>query len=226
LAAGTTHRLHNSEFYLNLWDYELSLAAGALNYGGTDEAGRGALAGPVVAACVVLTETPKDWWMTVNDSKRLPRKTREALHARIFSEAMGVGVGIATVEEIESMNILHASRLAMGRATVAVGQQIDLLLVDGNQHPLFETDSVPSRPIIGGDGKCLSIAAASIVAKVERDRVMMALHESFPQYGFNRHVGYGTKEHLQALAEHGPCPIHRMSFGPVKEASQVRLNIL
>lgn len=176
---------------------------------GVDEAGCGPLAGPVVAAAVILDRdrSPRG----IDDSKALREDAREGLFARLIKSAV-VGVGIASVEEIDALNILQARLLAMARAVDALGVDPATVLVDGNALPRWDR---PSTAIVGGDAKCRSIAAASIVAKVTRDRIMVRLDADHPGYGWARNKGYGTAEHLRALAELGPTPAHRRSFAPV-----------
>ncbi len=179
---------------------------------GVDEAGRGPLAGPVVAAAVVLDpENGRPWWSEVRDSKRLTARRRERLAEVIRAEAPH-GIGVATSEEIDGLGIVAATRLAMTRAIAALPEKPSYLLLDAMKLPGL--DAV-QRSLIRGDALCPSIAAASIVAKVERDRMMAAFDTEWPTYGFARNKGYGTREHLRALAEHGACPIHRRSFAPV-----------
>lgn len=174
---------------------------------GVDEAGRGPLAGPVCAAAVIL---PRGVTIEgLDDSKKLTEKRREALYDVIIAAAEACGVAFATVEEIEELNILGATYLAMNRAIAALGVGIDLALIDGNRNAGIE---YPSRCIVKGDAKCVSIAAASVLAKVTRDRYMRALAEKYPGYGFERHKGYGTEAHYAAIRALGPCPEHRPSF--------------
>lgn len=180
---------------------------------GVDEAGRGPLAGPVVAAAVIFK--PDQPILGVKDSKILSLKKRESLYDQIFREALSVGVGLASVEEIDELNILQASLLAMKRAVDNLNIQPDKVLVDGNKLPKWEYDS---EAIIKGDSKILEISAASIIAKVTRDRLMLDLDQQFPQYGFAAHSGYPTEMHREALIQYGPCEHHRKSYGPVKEA--------
>ncbi|MBX5436743.1 MAG: ribonuclease HII [Alicyclobacillaceae bacterium] len=208
-----------------MWMYERSLSRGAAVVAGVDEAGRGCLAGPVFAAAVVLGGGPEEW-SGLNDSKQLSATARERWYQRIRERAVAVGVGMATVEEIDEWNILHAARVAMGRAVMNLGAAVELLLVDGSHAPLWTgTPAAPSLTVVDGDARCLSVAAASIVAKVERDRHMADLAARYPEYGFDRNAGYGTAAHLQALRRVGPCPAHRRSFGPVRQWLQVRLNV-
>lgn len=177
---------------------------------GVDEAGRGPLAGPVVAAAVILD--PARPIAGLNDSKKLSAKRRAALAIEIRSQALAWAVAEASVEEIDRINILQASLLAMQRAVDALGVQPSQALIDGNRCPQL---SCPAQAIIGGDGLVASIAAASILAKTSRDAQMLELHAIYPQYGFDRHMGYPTALHLKALAEHGVSPVHRRSYAPV-----------
>ena len=193
---------------LSLWDYENELiAAGRGPICGVDEAGRGPLAGPVCAAAVMLPpglEIPG-----LNDSKKLTEKKRDALYDLICSSAITYGIAFSSVEEIEELNILGATFLAMRRAVEQLEKTPRLVLVDGNRDPglPYETECV-----VKGDGKCADIAAASILAKVTRDRYMLEQAERFPQYGFEKHKGYGTAAHYAALREYGPSESHRPSF--------------
>jgi ribonuclease HII len=177
---------------------------------GVDEAGRGPWAGPVCAAAVILDRAniPDG----LNDSKKLTEAKREALFPLIMASA-DVGVGLVSAAEIDAINILQASYLAMNRAVAALKQQPALALIDGNRAPKL---SCATQTIVGGDAKSLSIAAASIIAKVTRDRLMHELDATFPVYGFARHKGYGTAAHAAALRQHGPCTEHRKSFAPIK----------
>ena len=176
---------------------------------GVDEAGRGPLAGPVVAAAVILSRTR--FPPGIDDSKRLDEATREGLYAGICAAA-AVGVGIAEVEEIDRINIFQATMLAMARAVEALDMEPAVVLVDGNHLPKWR---YPARAVIGGDGLCRSIAAASIIAKVTRDRMMRDYDAVFPGYGWGRNKGYGTPDHRAALIRLGPTPLHRRSFAPV-----------
>lgn len=175
---------------------------------GVDEAGRGPLAGPVVAAAVVLRE---GGIAGLGDSKKLSAARREALFALITARCI-VGVGQASVAEIDRLNILQATMLAMTRAVAALGVEPDEVLVDGNRLPDWRWRA---RAIVAGDATEPAISAASIIAKVTRDRMMIEAHAAYPGYGFARHKGYGTAEHLAALAKHGPSPLHRANFAPV-----------
>ena len=177
---------------------------------GVDEAGRGPLAGPVVAAAVIFQKKhiPKG----LNDSKKLTARMREKLYARIMEKAVAVGVGEASVDEIDLVNIRQATHLAMARAVRALKPAAAFALVDGNDAPALPC---PCETIVGGDGRSVSIAAASIIAKVTRDRLMAALHEIHPEYGWAANKGYGTAEHLLALERFGATPHHRRSFAPI-----------
>ena len=192
----------------SLMELESSLRAeGYALICGVDEAGRGPLAGPVCAAAVIL---PPDAELPgLNDSKKLSEKKRELLFPMIQEQAVAWSVAFASVEEIEELNILRATFLAMNRAIAGLDPKPDLALIDGNQNREI---AMPSRTVIHGDARCACIAAASILAKVSRDRLMKELAVRYPQYGFEKHKGYGTKAHYAALREYGPCPIHRRSF--------------
>ena len=174
---------------------------------GVDEAGRGPLAGPVCAAACILPrgeEIPG-----LNDSKKLSEKKREELYDVITEKAVTFGIAFASVEEIEAMNILNATYLAMNRAIEMLEPVPELALIDGNRNQAIR---IPSRCIVKGDARCADIAAASVLAKVTRDRYMLDLAEQYPQYAFEKHKGYGTALHYSALREYGPSPVHRMSF--------------
>ena len=174
---------------------------------GVEEAGRGPLAGPVCAAAVMLPpglEIPG-----LNDSKKLSENKREALYDTIIAQALSYGIAFATVEEIEAHNILGATFLAMNRAIAQLTVTPELALIDGNRNAGI---GYPSRTVIHGDALCADIAAASILAKVTRDRLMLELAKDYPQYGFEKHKGYGTKAHYAAIREYGPSPVHRPSF--------------
>ncbi len=179
---------------------------------GVDEAGRGPLAGPVVAAAVILD--PQQPIAGLNDSKKLSAKRREALAMEIRERALAWAVAEASVDEIDRINILQASFLAMRRAVEGLRLRPEKALIDGNRCPALDC---PAEAIVGGDGKVASIAAASILAKTVRDAGMLELHADFPVYGFDRHMGYPTAFHLQALREHGPSPVHRRSYAPVAQ---------
>ncbi len=190
------------------WDYENTYRAqGFAVIAGTDEAGRGPLAGPVCAAACIL---PSGWMPSgLNDSKKVSEKKREILFEEIIQHAVDYAVAYATPEEIDTLNILNASQLAMRRAVSAMKHTPDLVLVDGNIAREFPVQTVT---IVGGDGKSPSIAAASILAKVSRDRLCLELDAQYPEYGFARHKGYPTKEHMEAVRRLGPSPCHRKSF--------------
>ena len=192
---------------LDLYAYERSLAGDAAVFCGVDEAGRGPLAGPVCAAAVILP--PELRIDGLNDSKKLTEKKREALYEIICSQAVSFGIAFASVEEIEALNIKGATYLAMDRAIAELSPTPALALVDGNDK---NTLAVPAVKVIKGDQRCASIAAASILAKVTRDRYMLLLDEQYPQYGFRQHKGYGTRAHYDALRENGPSPVHRPSY--------------
>ena len=200
--------MKDPEKTVDLWELENRIRGeGYEVVCGVDEAGRGPLAGPVCAAAVILPrglEIPG-----LNDSKKLSEKKREALYDEICEKAVAYGIAFSSVEEIESINILSAALLAMNRAIEQLGRPVDLALIDGNT---TRDIRVPARSVVGGDAKCASIAAASILAKVTRDRLMLELAEQYPAYAFEKHKGYGTKAHYAALEAHGPSPVHRMSF--------------
>jgi ribonuclease HII len=181
---------------------------------GVDEAGRGPLAGPVVAAAVIF-DPSKPMIRGLDDSKALTAKKRDELYDKIVDRALAYCVASASVEEIDTLNILHATMLAMKRAVEGLAVVPTLVKIDGNRCPVL---SIRSEAIVGGDALVKSISAASILAKVTRDRMLLQLHQSFPVYGFDAHSGYGTPQHLAALREHGPCEHHRRSFAPVREA--------
>jgi ribonuclease HII len=174
---------------------------------GVDEAGRGPLAGPVCAAAVIL---PRDIDIPgLNDSKKLSEKQRESLYDIIIRESLSYGIAFSTVEEIEQLNILQATFLAMNRAISQLSLKPELALIDGNRNTGID---MPSQCVVKGDSRCADIAAASILAKVTRDRYMYELAREYPQYHFEKHKGYGTKLHYEAIREYGPSPVHRMSF--------------
>ena len=194
---------------IDLWTREREIAAesGCTLLCGVDEAGRGPLAGPVYAAAVML---PRDLELPgLNDSKKLSEKKREALFDLICASALSLGIARAEVEEIESLNILQATFLAMNRALEQLEPQPELALIDGNRNSGIRLNS---RCVIKGDACCAEIAAASILAKVSRDRYMLEMAERYPEYHFEQHKGYGTRLHYEALRQYGPSPIHRLSF--------------
>ncbi len=191
---------------------------GTTSIAGIDEAGRGPLAGPVVVACVVM---PKDSMIEgVNDSKKVSEKKREKLYEEIIKEAIGYGVGIISQEEIDRINILNATKEGLTTAIKELEKDLqekqrefdkpEIILVDALTK--IDTDHIPYRSIIKGDAKSYSIAAASIIAKVTRDRIMRQWDEVYPMYGFEKHKGYGTAAHINAIKEYGLCPLHRRSF--------------
>ena len=190
-----------------LYTYERELAGDLRPFCGVDEAGRGPLAGSVYAAAVILPENcilPG-----LNDSKKLSEKKREQLYDLILENAVAYGIGVATVEEIEAINIKNAASLAMDRAIAQLSVKPALALVDGNDKNAL---AIPSIKVIKGDARCASIAAASILAKVSRDRYMVELAKEYPGYGFEKHKGYGTAAHYAALRALGPSPVHRPTF--------------
>ncbi|TMQ56617.1 MAG: ribonuclease HII [Candidatus Eisenbacteria bacterium] len=192
---------------------EARIAGRGTTLAGVDEAGRGPLAGPVVAAAVVLA--PDRCWEGLDDSKKLAPETREEIFARVMQQARAFSWAVIGPRAIDRSNILRASLEAMRRAIARLRVTPDLVLVDGDRPvPGLACDQ---RTIVDGDARLLSIAAASVLAKVVRDRIMGRLDRVWPNYGFARHKGYATPEHLAALASHGPCPLHRYSFAPVVE---------
>lgn len=201
--------------------FEQNFWGGALGYvAGIDEAGRGPLAGPVVAAAVMFA--PGTWIEGVDDSKKIPSKQREEMFEIICQQALSIGTGIVSHTIIDQVNILQATLQAMAEAVSRLTPLPQHLLVDGRA---YGPTSIPATPIIDGDARCFSIAAASIIAKVTRDKLMLEWDKHFPQYGFAKHKGYGTKEHFDAIRRFGPCEIHRRSFqlyhSPVPEPAPV-----
>ena len=193
---------------IDLWSIENEIYdSGVRVLCGVDEAGRGPLAGPVCAAAVILPRGIEI--VGLNDSKKLSEKRREELYDVICKEAISYGIAFADVGEIETLNILEATFIAMNRAIAKLSPVPELALIDGNR---TKGISLPARAVVKGDGKCADIAAASILAKVTRDRYMLEMAEKYPEYHFEKHKGYGTKAHYEALREYGPSPIHRMSF--------------
>ncbi len=193
---------------VNMWEIENShFEKGIKLICGVDEAGRGPLAGPVCAAAVILP--PNIQIPGLNDSKKLTDKRRRELFPLIQERAIAYGIGLASYEEIDQINILQATYLAMERAIGQLSVKPEIALIDGNRAKDF---GLPVQTVIKGDSLSASIAAASILAKVTRDDLMLLAAEEYPQYGFEIHKGYGTKAHYEALTAHGPCPIHRMSF--------------
>ncbi|NIR51792.1 ribonuclease HII [candidate division KSB1 bacterium] len=195
-----------------LWKQNVRLVAGI------DEAGRGPLAGPVVAAAVIFSQDPGI--SLIDDSKKLTAEIREELYEKIIQKSIDYGIGSAEVDEIDRINILQASYLAMQRAIDRLKQRPDFLLVDGRAYP---DGRIPFKTIVDGDSLCFSIASASILAKVTRDRIMCDYHDMFPEYGFEHHKGYATPEHLDAIEKHGYCDIHRRSFHPKRFTNQLSL---
>lgn len=192
----------------DMWEIENSyFAEGIQLICGVDEAGRGPLAGPVCAAAVILP--PNHEIPGLNDSKKLTDKKRRELYPLIKEQAIAYGIAIADEKEIDEINILQATFLAMQRAVDMLPSKPNLALIDGNREKDF---GIPAKTVIHGDSLSASIAAASILAKVTRDDIMLKLAEQYPQYGFDIHKGYGTKAHYAAISEYGPCPIHRMTF--------------
>jgi ribonuclease HII len=200
-------------------------AEGHTHIAGLDEAGRGPLAGPVVAACVIIdpSNSTQSVWQQVQDSKKISEKKREYLFELIQSQSAW-GIGSASAQEIDTINILQASFLAMKRAYEQCCQNFDchahLLLLDGNQLPKNWPLTPTLKSVVKGDQKSVSIAAASILAKVTRDRFMHALDGQYPYYGFKNNAGYGTADHLKALKIYGACPEHRRSFAPLKSSQE------
>jgi ribonuclease HII len=196
------------------WEDRL-IAGGIALVAGIDEAGRGPLAGPVVAAAVIL---PADFRLPgVRDSKMVPAERRRELDRSIRSGAVSFGIGVVDSRTIDEINILNATFLAMDRAAAALGEKPGHLLVDGNRFRAGNaTAGIPWTTIIDGDALCLSIAAASILAKVHRDALMVELDARYPGFGFAKHKGYGTAGHLEAVRRLGPCDVHRRSFAPIK----------
>jgi len=197
----------------DLWKFEKrALEKGFTTIAGIDEAGRGPLAGPVVSAAVIL---PADFSIAgITDSKKLTPKKRRRLYAGIYEQAVAVGVGIIDPAEIDRINILRAALLSMAISVENLEPTPDYLLIDG---PAPIPSKLPQNPIPKGDARSISIAAASIVAKVTRDNLMEVYHQDYPHYGFARHKGYPTRDHKAAIKKFGCCPIHRMSFRGVKE---------
>ena len=208
VAHGDPHLEPSGEFELEAYRCGYRWVAGV------DEAGRGPLAGPVVAAAVILPRCCR--LPGLNDSKQLPELQRARMYDVIWERAVGVGVGVASAEEIDASNILEATRLAMGRAIQGLNPQPHCLLLDALTLP---STPLPQRPIVKGDQLSMSVAAASIVAKVTRDRLMADYHKMYPVYNFIAHKGYPTSEHLYLLFRHGPCMLHRHTFRPVLESA-------
>lgn len=210
--------MKQKNLYIN--DKKLQSRYGLL--AGVDEAGVGPLAGPVIAAAVIFdfrkklfnSKIKEDWIRQLNDSKKLTHEKREQLLKFIIKHAVSFGIGKSSVTEIDEINILQSRLIAMKRAIENLGKKPRMVLIDGNRSvPHLQ---VQQRLIIRGDEKVFSVAAASILAKVTRDNILENLHKKFPQYGFDRHKGYGTQFHFEMIQKHGPCDIHRKSFEPIK----------
>ncbi|MEM9398580.1 MAG: ribonuclease HII [Verrucomicrobiota bacterium] len=202
------------------WDHEYNARRKKFNaIAGLDEAGRGCLAGPVVAATVIFHEHDT-WPDALNDSKKLTRSNRQDLFDEIISvDNISYAIASASVDEVDALNVLHASFLAMRRAWQKLHTPPDFALIDGNRLPMREHWPFEAKAIVKGDGISPSIAAASILAKESRDRMMEKLDQKYPGYHFAKHKGYGTKEHLAALQKLGPCTEHRKSFAPVRQTT-------
>ncbi len=202
----------NVQQFYEMSKYEKELYTDNIQYiAGVDEVGRGPLAGPVVAAAVIL---PKEFILPgLNDSKKLSEQKREELFTIISKEAISIGIGIVSAKEIDEINIYQASKLAMKKAVLQLNPAPSHLLIDAMQISI----DIPQTPIIKGDSKSYSIAASSVIAKVTRDRLMKRIAEMYPQYGFDKHMGYGTPSHLEALKLHGRIEEHRLSFSPVQQ---------
>lgn len=191
-----------------------------MNICGVDEAGRGsAISGVWVVACILDPNNPIEG---LRDSKKLSPKRREELAEKIKEKALSWSINIATLEEVEKLNVLNATLLGMKRAVQGLLIKPDKVFVDGNRLPELD---IPAEAVVKGDDLIPAISAASILAKVERDKVMKELHNMYPQYGFNKHKGYLTKAHLEALKEYGPCPIHRKTYGPIRDLLNKQLEL-
>ena len=203
---------NQKEIKISLFEFDKDFYNKGLSFvSGVDEAGRGPLAGPVVAAAVIL---PKDIFIDgVNDSKKLTEKKRNILFEEIKQKAFSYGIGIVDAKTIDEINILQATFLAMRKALEQLSVKPDLILVDGNH--IIPNLQNKQQAIVSGDAKSACIACASILAKVTRDNMMYEYAKQYPQYNFQKHKGYGTKAHLDAIQKHGPCPIHRMTFAPL-----------
>jgi ribonuclease HII len=198
---------------MDLYDFDSAFRGKGYNsIAGVDEAGRGPVAGPVVAAAVVLPEGLR--LDGLNDSKKVSERNRKRLFFDILASGSQLGIGVAGVEEIESRNILGATKVAMSEALKNLSSVPALVILDAVELPGLD---IPQEPVVKGDTKSACVAAASIVAKYVRDRIMLHYSKIYPQYGFGRHKGYGTREHLAAIREHGPCPIHRQGFRGVRD---------
>lgn len=210
-----------------MYEYErVQIKRGIEVIAGVDEAGRGPLAGPVVSSAVILPRLCKDSdyeeWEGLNDSKKLTKKKREYFYKQLIEAArVHIGIGIVSERVIDKFNILRATQITMRKALANLDRKPQFLLVDGMVIPGIK---IPQQKIIDGDSLSLSIAAASVVAKVTRDNIMYHYHEIYPQYAFDRHKGYGTKEHFKKLREYGPCKIHRRSFNPISLMEEIGIN--
>ncbi len=196
---------------------EKKLFKQGLNFvAGVDEAGRGPLAGPVVAACVAINKDFefKQEYEVIKDSKKISEKKRELIYDLIISEFIHVGIGVASSEEIDKINILQATFLAMQRAVQGIQSNLDFVMIDGKF--IVPDLEIEQKSIVKGDENIFLIGAASIIAKVTRDRIMQKMHLKYPEYEFIKHKGYGTKKHLEKIKKFGACPIHRKSFAPLK----------
>lgn len=205
---------------LDLAEEKKLFSLGYDSVGGVDEAGRGPLAGPVVAACVLIDKNfsiTDERLKLINDSKKLTEKKRNELF-EIITNKFPFSIGISDNQTIDRINVLEATFLAMKKAISGLKIKPDFILIDGNLP--ISNSSIKQKPIINGDGLVFSIAAASIIAKVTRDKIMMEMHEKYPQYCFDRHKGYGTKLHMDKLNKFGPSPIHRKSYAPVNKLLQ------
>jgi ribonuclease HII len=212
MAVGTRRRRQAARMGVLLRVERRLWQTGVARVAGVDEVGVGPLAGPVVAAAIILPHSVR--LRGVDDSKRLTPALREELAERIQACALAVGLGVVDVDDIDRLNIYRAALEAMRRAVSALPVVPEHVVVDARRIPDLP---FPQTPLIGGDGRCYSVAAASIVAKVTRDRMMRNLDEVYPQYGFRHHMGYATAEHLAAIDKHGPSPAHRRSFAPIRE---------
>ncbi len=200
---------------MNLDEEKNLFSLGYSTIGALDEAGRGPLAGPVVAACVIFNNKLKiDYLAGIKDSKKLNEKNREFLFELIKQNFLEVGIGICDHKTIDRINILQATFLAMKKAISAVKNKPDFIIIDGSSK--LPNCSIPQQTYIKGDDNIFTIAAASIIAKVTRDKIMLEMDKLYPSYGFNKHKGYGTKLHIEKLKQFGPCVIHRLSFNKVK----------
>jgi len=213
--------LKNSHQKPSFKEEKLLRAQGYRFIAGVDEVGRGALMGPVVAAAVILPDSIKDRWRgKVRDSKQLSPEAREYLYDFIKEAAISIGIGASSNDVIDSVGIAKATRLAMIAAIEQLTPEPQFILIDYLRLPEM---SLPQKGITDGDSLCFSIASASIIAKVTRDRLVVAMDKDYPGYGFAGHKGYGTREHLECLRKKGPCPLHRRSFSPVSEITGQKL---